>query len=240
MKAYALAAALLGAGCTTPVPPPPGMSEQRFEGQVRREVSYQYLLYLPPGYAESDASWPLVVFLHGSGESGSDLELLRRHGPPRLIAEARDFPFIMVAPQAAKIEPWDIEALDALLDTIMRTHRVDPDRVYLTGLSNGGKGAWSWAIARPDRFAALAPVAGYGDANRVCAIGQLPVWAFHGALDDVVPAMFDTATVEALRRCGGNVRYTLYEDANHDSWTRTYANPDLYEWLLNQRRRAGE
>jgi predicted peptidase len=212
------------------------MSAQHFEGQVRRAVQYEYLLYLPPAYNDSNETWPLVIFLHGSGESGADLNMVRVHGPPRLITEGRDFPFIMVAPQAPEIRPWDIDALDLLLDEIMRAHRVDPDRVYLTGMSNGGKGAWSWAIARPDRFAALAPVAGYGDANRVCALGQLPVWSFHGALDDVVPAAFDTATVEALRRCDGNVRYTLYEDANHDSWTRTYANDELYAWLLSQRR----
>lgn len=201
-------------------------------------MAYQYLLYLPPSYNESEAAWPLVVFLHGSGESGADLNMVRAHGPPRLINEGRDFPFIMVAPQAPEIRSWDIDALDALLDEIVRTYRVDADRIYLTGLSNGGKGAWAWAIARPDRFAALAPVAGYGDANRVCGIGQLPVWSFHGALDDVVPAAFDTATVEALRRCNGNVRYTLYEDANHDSWTRTYATDELYAWLLSQRRSA--
>lgn len=231
----ALAAALLCVACASPAPLT-GMSARHFEGQVRRTVEYQYLIYLPPSYNESTEAWPLVVFLHGSGESGADLNMVRVHGPPRLITEGRDFPFIMLAPQAPEIRPWDIDALDLLLDQIARTHRVDPDRIYLTGMSNGGKGAWTWAIARPDRFAALAPVAGYGDANRVCGLGQLPVWAFHGALDDVVPAAFDTETVEALRRCNGNVRYTLYEDANHDSWTRTYANDELYTWLLSQRR----
>jgi predicted peptidase len=230
----ALAAALLCTACAAPTTV--GMSAQHFEGQVRRAVQYEYLLYLPPTYNDTTEAWPLVIFLHGSGESGADLSRVRAHGPPRLITEGRDFPFIMVAPQAPEMRPWDIDALDLLLDEIMRAHRVDPDRVYLTGLSNGGKGAWMWAIARPDRFAALAPVAGYGDANRVCALGQLPVWSFHGAIDNVVPAAFDTATVEALRRCNGNVRYTLYEDANHDSWTRTYANDELYTWLLRQRR----
>jgi predicted peptidase len=230
----ALAAALLCAACAAPTPV--GMSAQHFEGQVRRAVQYEYLLYLPPTYNDTTEAWPLVIFLHGSGEAGADITMVRAHGPPRLITEGRDFPFIMVAPQAPEISPWDIDALDLLLDHIMRTHRVDPDRVYVTGLSNGGKGAWSWAIARPDRFAALAPVAGYGDANRVCALGQLPVWAFHGALDDVVPAAFDSATVEALQRCNGNVRYTLYADVNHDSWTCTYANDELYTWLLSQRR----
>lgn len=212
-----------------------GESEHAFADVVERHVGYRYLLYLPRDYNASRQSWPLLIFLHGSGEAGDDLAQVRTHGPPRLVHEGRDFPFIIVSPQAPRVEPWDIEALDLLLAHVEQNLRVDADRVYLTGLSNGGKGVWTWASARPQLFAAIAPVAGFGDPNRVCGLVGTPVWAFHGARDDVVPPVIDTITVEALRRCGGDVRYTLYEDANHDSWTRTYENPDLYAWFLSHR-----
>ncbi len=227
----ALSVIMLLGGCATA----PGESEHLFAGVVRRDVSYRYLLYLPRAYNTSDQAWPLLIFLHGSGEAGDDLARVRAHGPPRLTHEGRDFPFIVVSPQAPRVEPWDIDALDLLLAEVQREFRVDRDRTYLTGLSNGGKGAWAWGSARPNVFAAIAPIAGFGDPNRVCALRETPVWAFHGARDDVVPPAIDTITVEALRRCGGDVRYTLYEDANHDSWTRTYENPDLYAWFLSHR-----
>jgi predicted peptidase len=193
------------------------------------------LLYLPPGHgAEPDRRWPLVLSLHGAGERGSDLELVKVHGIPRRIVEGRDFPFIVIAPQCPALARWQPDQLLALLDEIDATHAVDPDRVYVTGISMGGFGTWALAIAAPDRFAAIVPICGGGNPDQVCRIAHVPVWAFHGALDDVVPRQYSDEMVEALRACGGNVRYTVYPHAGHDSWTETYENPELYAWLLAQ------
>ncbi len=203
---------------------------------LRQPVGLEYLVALPDGYEDGDQSWPLLLFLHGAGERGDDLSRVAVHGPTRRVAEGERFPFILVAPQAPEGTWWDARELGALLDEVERAYRVDPDRVMVTGLSMGGFGAWSLAEAFPDRFAAVAPVCGGGTPGRVCAAADVPIWAFHGALDDVVPVERSLEMVQRLRRCGGHVRLTLYPDAGHDSWTETYANPALYDWLLAQRR----
>ncbi|MBN2840022.1 MAG: prolyl oligopeptidase family serine peptidase, partial [Coriobacteriia bacterium] len=115
-------------------------------------------------------------------------------------------------------------------------HRVDEDRVYVTGLSMGGFGTWALAAAYPDRFAAIAPICGGGDPEQACRHADVPTWAFHGEQDQVVPVERTEEMVEALQACNGDVRMTLYPDLGHDSWTVTYDNPELYEWMLKQRR----
>jgi predicted peptidase len=133
------------------------------------------------------------------------------------------------------------DALLLLLDEVTRHYRIDESRVYLTGLSMGGYGAWHLGSECPDRFAAVVPVCGGFDAllgypERVCKLQRTPVWAFHGVKDKVVPPSESRALARQLRRCGGNVRLTIYPDLGHDCWTRTYADPALYAWLLQQRR----
>lgn len=213
----------------------PRQTEQRFRsvgGTVR------YLLALPPGYeADPGRRWPLILFLHGAGERGDDLARVRGHGVPKAVDDGVDVPAIVVSPQCPADQHWSAPVLVQLLDEVARARRADPDRIYLTGLSMGGFGAWELALAQPWRFAALAPVCGGGDPLRVAAIRHLPVWAFHGALDDVVPLGLSEEMVEALRRAGGDVRFTVYPEAGHDSWTQTYANPELYRWLFAQVRR---
>ena len=215
----------------------PAQQPHSFRQDVPEPVSVHYLLHLPPGYgADSSARWPLILFLHGAGERGNDLNLVKLHGIARVVEERPDFPFVAVSPQCPPNERWRPEVLAALLDEIETTYRIDPDRIYLTGLSMGGFGAWALAIEQPHRFAAIAPICGGGDPGLVCAIRHVPVWAFHGARDDVVPLHRSQEMVDALRACGGNVRLTVYPDADHDSWTRTYTNPELYDWLLSHRR----
>jgi predicted peptidase len=195
---------------------------------------YRYLLYLPRGYGEDAARrWPLVLFLHGAGERGTNLDDVKRHGLARVLEEGLDLPAIAVSPQCLPDARWSSRTLSALLDEIERTHAVDLDRVYLTGLSMGGFGVWALAIAEPHRFAALVPVCGGGDPAAVCRIQHLPVWTFHGEQDEVVPVARTREMVDALAACGGNVRLTIYPDLAHDSWTDTYANPKLYTWLLS-------
>jgi predicted peptidase len=194
-----------------------------------------YLLFLPEDYgADPHKKWPLLLFLHGLGETGDDLEMLKMHGIPKVVEEWDDFPFITVSPQCPYRSCWMSEAdtLNALLDDVVETYAVDAERVYLTGLSMGGYGTWHLATQYPDRFAAVVPIAGGGDPDQVCALKDVPIWAFHGAKDDVVYPEESKKMVNALEACGGNVQFTLYPDAYHNSWTQTYENPELYQWLL--------
>jgi predicted peptidase len=206
--------------------------------RVEREFAGEYLIYLPANYDESQA-WPLLLFLHGAGERGDDVSRVAFHGPPKLIREATlDLPFIIVSPQVPEDRIWSVRFLDALLEEIERTYRVDEDRIYVTGLSMGGYGTWELAMEFPHRFAAIAPISGGGTTPGACTLRHLPIWAFHGALDQVVPPYNTEDFVTRLRACDGHIRYTRYEDAGHDAWTRTYADPQLYEWLLSHRRGA--
>jgi predicted peptidase len=191
-----------------------------------------YLLFLPSTYAVHPQRWPLMLFLHGAGERGDDLQLVKRHGVAKIVEEQPAFPLLVVSPQCPPTEAWAPEPLLALLDDIEQHYDVDPERLYVTGLSMGGFGTWAVAIAAPDRFAAIAPICGGGDPSRVGVLRHLPVWAFHGARDPIVPLQRTVEMVEALRQCGGNVRFTVYPEAGHDAWTATYANPELYAWFL--------
>jgi len=215
----------------------PAQEARSFEKEIKLTVKLHYLLFLPEGYAEqTQKKWPLMLFLHGAGESGSDLEKVKLHGPPKIVETKRDFPFILVSPQSAG-RGWNPAALDALLDDVTAHYRVDPDRIYLTGLSMGGFGTWALAAARPGRFAAIAPICGGGNPRDAEKIKHIPVWVFHGAKDPTVPLAASQSMVDALRSAGATeVKFTVYSDAGHDSWTETYANPALYQWLLDHTR----
>lgn len=215
-----------------------GQSPQAFEAQVRKRVGLRFLLFLPAGYAKSKQRWPLLIFLHGSGERGDDLEHVKVNGPPKIVAMQKDFPFVVASPQLPEGMIWDTDALNALLDQLLAQLKVDPERVYLTGLSLGGHGTWSFAAQYPERFAAIAPISGVGNPAQACRLKEVPIWAFHGAQDTVVPIEGDQKMVDAVRACGGNVEFTVYPDVGHDAWTQTYDNPGLYRWLLQQRRKA--
>ena len=221
----------------------PGSARQwtcTFEGPNAPTVYLNYLLFLPKRYgADSEKKWPLILFLHGAGERGDDLERIKRHGIPKIVEQQEDFEFIAVSPQCPADSTWvaEIGALNALLDEIVATHTVDTTRIYLTGLSMGGYGTWHLATAYPERFAAIAPICGgglpeMGFPERVCALKDTPVWNFHGAKDPVVPIEESEVLVNTLQECGGDVRFTIYPDAQHDAWTQTYVNPELYEWFL--------
>ena len=198
-------------------------------------VQLRYLLYLPKDN-KPEKPTPLLLFLHGAGESGDDLELVTLHGPPKLIAAGKDFPFIVVSPQCPKDQMWEPIELVALLDEIERLYKVDQNRVYVTGLSMGGFGTWRLAAFAPHRFAAIAPICGGGENHWVGKMRDIPVWAFHGAKDVGVPVERSQSMIDALKDAGANPKLTIYPDAEHDSWTQTYDNPELYQWLLQQKR----
>jgi predicted peptidase len=215
----------------------PAQETRVFRKDVIRTMELRYLLYLPPGYdADQEKRWPLVLFLHGAGERGEDLNRVKRQGLARRIEEGAAFPFIAVSPQCGSRRWWQTDELSALLDEIERDYRVDPNRIYVTGPSMGGYATWALAAAQPKRFAAIVPICGGGEVDTAPAIAHLPAWVFHGAQDHVVPLSESESMVNALRAHGGNPRFTVYPEANHDSWTQTYNNPELYEWLLAQKR----
>ncbi|MCK9484848.1 MAG: prolyl oligopeptidase family serine peptidase [Candidatus Marinimicrobia bacterium] len=207
-----------------------------FNKEINKHFHGNYLLYLPPGYSESDALWPTIFFLHGSGERGRDPKIVKRHGIPKIVDKKPYFQFIVISPQCPANRWWSLENLDVVFEEVTTQYRIDPKRIYLTGLSMGGYASWAWAIEHPQRFAALAPVCGAGNPLEACKIKNVPTWVFHGAKDKTVPLHKSEEMVAALKACGGKVKFTVYPDAGHDSWTKTYDNPKLYEWFLKQTR----
>jgi dienelactone hydrolase len=201
-------------------------------------VETEYLLYLPDHYNdETSRKWPLLFFLHGSGESGSDIQKVKLHGPPQLIEQGKKYPFIVVSPQSPVPSGWDIDNLYKLLQQVKQAYRVDNQRIYLTGLSMGGFGTWALAMKHPEEFAAIAPICGGGDTSDAWKLRNIPVWCFHGALDNVVPIAGSENMVRATSRFNSNVRFTVYPDKNHNSWDTTYnTNDSLYDWLLRQKK----
>jgi predicted peptidase len=217
-----------------------GQTPHKFEQSLTKTISLKYLLYLPNDYSSSQKDYPLILFLHGAGERGDDLELVKIHGIPKIVEQQQDFPFIAISPQCPNdkwwVDPWLIEALNGLVDEIISRYRVDKSRVYLTGLSMGGFGTWYLSMAYPEKFAAIAPICGGGMPWMAFRIKDMQVWAFHGAKDEVVPMYRSEEMVEALKKIGGNVKFTVYPEAGHDSWTETYNNSDLYKWFLEHRK----
>ena len=197
----------------------------------------RFWLYLPKGYVESTRRWPLVVFLHGSGERGDELEAVKRHGPPKRVGQGVDYPFILVSPQLEANARWDPVRLHALRAELQRLLRVDARRISATGLSLGGHGVWDWVAAFPDDLAAIAPVCGYGDPAAVCRARLVPVRAYHGDADTVVPIERQQACVDALRACGGQVEFIIYPGEGHGAWNPAYEDPALVPWLMAQARR---
>jgi acetyl esterase/lipase len=215
-------------------PEPVGkQQEKQFEKEITVKVKLDYLLYLPEGYGKDGQPRPLLLFLHGAGDN---IGRLKRGGLPHQLEQKKDFPCIMVTPQCPG-RGWDVRALGALLDDIMAKYQVDPARVYVTGLSMGGYGTWALAAANPERFAAIVPICGGGNPADAKKLKDLPAWVFHGAKDTVVPPGRSEAMVKALKDAGAeNVKFTLYPEAGHDAWTETYKNPEVWEWLLKQKR----
>jgi predicted peptidase len=211
---------------------------EEFRGSVSVEVGYRYLLSLPDGYqGDVTRKWPLVVFLHGAGERGSDLEMLKKHGPPKLIAAGQKFDAIIASLQCPSGEIWNSHGVKALTDDLIKKHRVDGDRVYLTGLSMGGFGTWDTAFDYPQTYAAIVPICGGAGVRWLIAdrLKHLPIWIFHGAKDPVVEPALSQKMYHALKNSGSDVKLTLYPDLMHDSWTAAYGDPALWEWLFQQK-----
>lgn len=222
-----------------------GQHAYTFVGQLAngRTARLNYLLFLPASYGQDpQVTWPLLVFLHGSREVGRDINRVRRAILPQIVEENPDFPFIVVSPQSPTMQRgWypSLDAIEALLDALQAELAIDPDRIYLTGLSMGGYGAWALAMDDPDRFAAIVPVVGgyFYNARQLCALKDKPIWVFGARLDRNVPLRESERVVNALKACGGVPRFTVFENADHDlGWELAYRTTELFEWLLQQRR----
>jgi predicted peptidase len=211
--ALALAVAALG-GCAAP-------------GQA----AYPYGGALPDDYnARPDARFPLILFLHGAGDTTPQENMI-----PAYAAAHPGFPFIVIAPRAQR--DWSVARLEALLAELEQRFRIDPARVYLTGLSMGAFGAWKLAAAHPDRFAAVVLIAGGGEPAQACRLAQVPLWLIHNADDQVVPVRRSQELAAALAGCGANARLTIHptlarDQWSHDAWSAAYNDPALYDWLL--------
>jgi predicted peptidase len=221
---------------------------KKFTFEKTQHYELNYLLFVPKDYSgTSGKRWPLMLFLHGAGERGTNVWKVATHGPPKNVVEHPEFPFILVSPQCPDGKTWSNDALLGLLDEVMQSYAVDKSRVYLTGLSMGGYGTWSLGLAYPEKFAAIVPICGGGERigvllssrQRAQELKSLGVWAFHGAKDPVVPVEESQRMIEMLKRFGvEDVKLTIYPEAQHDSWTETYKNPELYEWLLKHERKT--
>jgi len=212
---------------------------QSYSGDFVIKVSYHYLLSQPEGYeADAKKKWPLVIFLHGSGERGNDLEKIKRHGPPKLIAAGQKFPALIASLQCGPDYLWNPHGVKAVTDHLIKTERIDTSRIYLTGLSLGGFGTWETALEYPDTYAAIAPICGGAGVRWIMTerIQHLPCWIFHGEKDGVVPPEFSIRMHDALQKISAPVKLTIYPGVGHDSWTPTYANPDFWAWLFAQKR----
>lgn len=201
-------------------------------------VSYRFLLSLPEGYeADAQKKWPLVVFLHGAGERGDNLELLLKHGPPKLVAAGKKFEAIVASPQVPAGEVWNVHGVKALVDKLSAEYRVDASRIYLTGISMGGFGTWATILEYPNVFAAAAPICGGAGIGilKFDRIKDLPIWVFHGGADTVVPPEYSTSVERRLKN-HKHFKITIYPDVGHDSWTQTYDNAEFWDWLFAQKR----
>lgn len=211
-------------------PPDPGRVE-----------TVRYWIYLPLDYdREGKKSAPLLLFLHGAGERGSepgDIDKVKVHGPPKLLDDAafqKNWPCVTVSPQCKADYTWSAPQLMLLLDHIEKKYRIDRTRIYVTGISMGGFGTWSCLHENPKRFAAAAPVCGGARPDRAGSYKSIPIWNFHGDKDRAVPIAHSRAIVQAVRDLGnGRMIFTVYEGAGHDVWTRTYGNQLLYDWLFS-------
>jgi predicted peptidase len=208
--------------------------------EIYNASSLNYLLFMPRDTrGQILGKYPLLISLHGIGESGSYLPKLKNDGLPKILDGNNSFPFVVVSPQCPSTTEWYYDRTDTLLlrllnDVIVR-YPVDTNRIYLTGYSMGGIGTLDLAIRYPQRFAAILPIAFRIEAGwDLCRIASLPMWAFHGEGDDVIPLSKAQEVIASVKSCGGNPTFTSYPNVGHDSWTRTYGNPAIYDWLLTK------
>ncbi|MFP4549059.1 MAG: prolyl oligopeptidase family serine peptidase [Fidelibacterota bacterium] len=217
-------------------PTDPGQHTAGLETKIKKEINIDYLIHLPKNYKEKGQAFPLMIFLHGAGERGNDPEKVKMWGPPKIAEQDKNFPYVLISPQCPEGDWWSsftqLENLHTLINTITDEYNIDRSRIYLTGLSMGGYGTWALACEYPELFAAIAPICGGGQPRLTRKITNIPTWVFHGAKDEVVPISESEEMVEALENHGGTVKFTVFPNATHNSWSRAYNETDLLKWFL--------
>ena len=218
-------------------------SDPIIQQEIYDPSTLNYLLFLPRDTSATiNGKYPLIISLHGIGERGSDLWRVKGEGLPKILDGKDTFPFIVVSPQCPSSTEWYFNdgvqlQIDKLIDSVIARYPVDTSRIYLTGFSMGGIGTLDLAIRYPHRFAALIPIAfRIEDGWNVCTIKDIPMWAFHGQLDPIIPLFKAQSVIDTLSSCGGNPTFTIYSDLFHDAWTRTYNNSEIYDWLLTKQK----
>lgn len=207
------------------------------KAQNDANATYDYTIKTPENYdANSDNSYPLLIFLHGAGERGEDLEMLGVHGPLKLMKQGKKFDAIVLAPLCPSDVWWDTDLLQKTLEKVKSKYNIDETRIHLTGLSMGGYATWLWAGEYPKQFKNIAPICGGGDIKDAQRLSQIPIWAFHGGEDKVVLPEESQKMIDAIKAVGGNPKFTIYPEADHDSWTETYENEDFWLWLLGPKK----
>lgn len=207
-----------------------------FSTQITTSYTYGFLLHKPQN---TKVKKPLIVFLHGSGERGNDLEKLKVHGPLKYIKN-NELDSYILAPQCVENGNWEAESLFQLIQKVCKENAIDTNRIYLTGLSMGGWGTWDLALAHPESFAALVPTASFVNLMQeddACKLKGIPIRAFHGLQDDVVSLETVTEVYKKLKECNADIKLTIFEDANHDSWSKVYDNKEIYDWMLQQNKK---
>jgi len=218
----------------------PAARQQTFtlQREMPHKIQMQYLLFLPRSYEKSTERWPLILYLHGGSARGDDIDQMKKLGLTEKVEADPNFPFIVISPQCHKGEIWtEVDALGAILDEVMRTHRVDPDRIYVTGHSMGGRGALYAAYKMPDRFAAVVSLSPVGPITAWAdKLATLPVWLFHGTNDQFTPLKEVEELVHAMEAAGGHPQLTVLPDRDHYILD-VYDRPELYKWLAQQKRK---
>ena len=220
-----------------------GRYEPQWTGKFAQgnfEEKLPFLLRVPMDL-KPGGKYPLLLFLHGSGEKGNDNQKQLKHDPTKLAPDGvfEKNSMIVVAPQCPADQSWSGQTLETtirLVKDLQKELPIDPQRIYITGLSMGGFGTWSALALEPKLFAAAIPICGGGDPNSVEKFAKVPIWAFHGDADQTVKVESTRSMIEALKKNGSEPKYTEYPGVNHDSWTRTYKDPALYAWLLAQKK----
>ena len=227
------------------------MQAERFTTPFGEALNYR--VHHP--YVETGKRYPLILFLHGAGERGSDNISQLEYGVKDILSfvQEAEQPTFLLAPQCPSEMRWTnilgrttshphlpefpsypMKLVIELLETFINNKPVDPNRIYLTGLSMGGFGTWDLLMRRPHLFAAALPICGGGDTSKTCLIKHIPQWIFHGSADPIIVPEHSRRMVEALEGAGGNPRYTEYEGVDHNSWDQTYANTEVLKWLFRQ------
>ena len=198
----------------------------------------KYVIRYPNCYVEGE-KYPTILHLHGAGTRGDNIDDVLGGAFFRFTDDKEDFPFVTVAPQCNANSWFDIfEKLIKLAKNIVTESFCDPERYYLIGLSMGGYAAWQLGMSCPELFAAMIPICGGGMAWNAARLKSVPVWAFHGALDPTVSPEETRLMVNGVNQCGGRARFTLYPDAYHDAWSPTYCNPEVFDWLLSNKKKT--